>query len=132
MAGRREYAEDTKVSVGQSKADIEKLVNRYGADGFGIMSMNGLAQIAFRVNNRNILFKMSIPEGAQKERAIWRAMLLTIKAKFESAARGIETFEDAFLANIVMPNGQTVSEATRPAIAQQYAGKANVPLLPQM
>lgn len=123
------YAEKTKVPVRQSKSEIEKLVKKYGADAFGIMERSGIAQIVFSLEGRNILFRMRLPEDAQNERSIWRAMLLTIKGKMESAERGIETLEEAFLANIVMPDGRTVSETTIPAIESSYNGK-DVPLLP--
>ena len=127
------YAERTKVSVSQSKGDIEKLIKRYGADGFGIMELSGNVQVAFRMQDRNILFRMTSPEQAQAERSLWRALLLTIKGKLESAERGIETFEEAFLANIVMPDGRTVSDHTLAAIEDHYAGRGNnVPLLPKM
>ena len=124
------YAERSKVSVGQSKADIEKLLKRYGASAFANMEREGLAQVAFTMEGRNILFRMQLPDNEQQERSIWRALLLTIKGKLESAERGIETFEEAFLANIVMPDGQTVAEATMPAIQHHYDGRTDVPLLP--
>lgn len=124
------YAERTKVPVTQSKAEIEKLVKKYGADAFAVMERAGRVQIAFSLMGRNILFRMDLPEDAQQERSIWRAMMLTIKGKLESAERGIETFEEAFLANIVMPNGMTVSETTIPAIENHYQGRTDVPLLP--
>lgn len=124
------YAERTKVPVTQSKAEIEKLVKKYGADAFAIMERQGKVQIAFSLMDRNILFRMELPEGDQAQRSIWRALMLTIKGKIESAERGIETFEEAFLANIVMPDGRTVSETTRPAIENHYAGRTDVPLLP--
>lgn len=130
MAERTIYAARTEISVSKSKADIEKLVTRYGADGIGTMTLGGTAQVAFRMKGRNILFRMGIPDNPQKERSIWRALLLTIKGKLESSECGIESFEDAFLANIVMPNGQTVSEMTRPVIASHYSGNTNIPLLP--
>lgn len=123
------YAEKTKVPVSQSKGDIEKLVKKYGAESFGILERQGRAQIVFSLMERNIMFRMVLPEDLQKERSMWRAMLLTIKGKLESAERGIETFEDAFLANIVMPDGRTVSETTLPAIESSYQGN-DVPLLP--
>lgn len=123
------YAETTKVPVTQSKGDIEKLVKKYGADAFGIMESGGRAKIAFRISKRNILFQVTMPEEPQQERSMWRALLLTIKGKLESAERDIETFEDAFLANIVMPDGRTIGETTIPAIEQAYEGHA-VPLLP--
>lgn len=125
------YAEKTKVPVGQSKADIEKLVKKYGAEAFGIMEMAGIANIAFAMSGRNILFRMPLPEDAQVERSMWRAMLLTIKGKLESAERGIETFEEAFLSNIVMTDGKTVAQHTIPAIESHYEGDASVPLLPR-
>jgi hypothetical protein len=50
----------------------------------------------------------------------WRALLLVIKAKLESVESNIETFEHAFLAQIVMPNDQTVSEILNPIIAFAY------------
>ena len=126
------YAEKTKVPVSQSKSDIEKIVNKYSAPvraDFGIMQRGNTVQIAFVLCERHILFRMILPEDPQEERSMWRALLLTIKGKLESAERGIESFEDAFLANIVMPDGRTVSETTRPAIQSNYDGN-NVPLLP--
>ena len=126
------YAETTKVPVSQSKDDIEKLVNKYSAPAradFGIMQRGNAVQIAFILCERNIMFRMNVPDNPQQERSIWRALLLTIKGKLESAERGIETFEDAFLANIVMPDGKTIAETVAPAIESSYAGK-NVPLLP--
>lgn len=55
-----------------------------------------------------------------EERRLWRCLLLAIKAKLEVVESGIESFEDAFLANIVLPGGQTVSERIRPDIAKAY------------
>lgn len=124
------YAETTSVPVSKTKGHIEKLVKgKYGATAFGIMEDENKVQLVFRVNERNIMFKMLIPDDAQEERSIWRAMLLTIKGKFESAERGIETFEEAFLANIMLPDGRTVAETAIPAIESGYQGN-NVPLLP--
>ena len=124
------YAERTKVPTYQSKAEIERLVKGYGADAFGVMERHGAAQVAFTMEGRNILFRIPIPDDQQAERSIWRALLLTIKGKLESAERGIETFEEAFLANIVMPDGRTVADHTRPTIENHYKGRQDVPLLP--
>lgn len=126
------YAERTSVSILKSKGDIERLVKKYGADAFAVMERAGQAQVAFSLAKRNILFRMMVPEHPQEERSIWRALLLTIKGKLESAERGIETFEDAFLANIVLPDGRTVSDITRPTIERHYGGDVSVPLLPQL
>jgi len=123
------YAEKTKVPVSRSKAEIEALVKKYGAEAFGAMEMQGRIQIVFQMAGRNLLFRVDLPEGDQAQRSLFRALLLTIKGKLESAERGIETFEEAFLANIVLPNGQTVADDTIPKIEAAYQGH-DVPLLP--
>lgn len=63
-------------------------------------------------------------------RSRWRALFLCIKAKLESIESGIETFEDAFLAHIQMPDGQSVSDHVRPRIASAYETGSMQPLLP--
>lgn len=124
------YAKTTQVPVSRSKGHIEDLVkHKYGADSFGILEDGHLVKLVFRMSGRNILFQMVTPDDAQEERSLWRALLLTIKGKLESAERGIETFEEAFLANIVMPDGRTISETTAPSIEKAYGGH-DVPLLP--
>ncbi len=124
------YAERTDVPVSRTKTEIEALVGKFGATAFGSLEISGRVQIVFQMNGRNLMFRLELPEGAQQQRSIYRALLLTIKGKLESAARGIETFEEAFLANIVMPDGRTVAETTSPQIESAYAGH-DVPLLPK-
>jgi hypothetical protein len=70
-------------------------------------------------------------EKEQKaQRQKWRALLLCIKAKLEAVESKIETFEEAFLAHVVMPDGKTVGDHTLTAIAVAYEGKDMPPLLP--
>ncbi|EFL88258.1 hypothetical protein [Ahrensia sp. R2A130] len=126
------YADTTKVPVAQTKTDIEKIVNKYGATSFGVLTSANSAQVAFEMGGRNILFRVDVPEKVQAERSRWRALLLVIKAKLESVEAGIETFENAFLANVMMPDGRTVGEHTGPMIEQHYSGDASVPLLPHI
>lgn len=124
------FAEKTKVPVARSKDAIETLVKRHEAEAFGVFEQNGVVKIFFRLSERNILFQMPVPDDLQMERSIWRAMLLTIKGKLESADRGIETIEEAFMANVVMQDGRTVAQHARPAIEAHYSGDTEVPLLP--
>ncbi len=56
----------------------------------------------------------------QERRRRWRALLLTIKAKLVSVENGIEKFEEAFLAHIVIAGGQTVGQKALPELAQIY------------
>ncbi len=132
------YAEGTKVPVQKSRAEIEQTLARFGADSFGYMSQPEKAMIAFRCKDRNVRFDLPLPnrERARSQeqfernlRERWRALGLCIKAKLASES-GIETFEEAFLSHVVMPDGQTVGEHAAPRIAQSYENKQSVPLLP--
>lgn len=147
------YAKDTSVSVSSSKAEIERILERYGASQF----MSGWSAeqelIAFSMNERQIRFVLTMPSRDDTEftrtetgkarvetaaykaweqacRQRWRALALVIKAKLEAVESGIAVFEDEFMANIVLPGGRTVSEEVRPKIAVAYAGGAMQPLLP--
>lgn len=150
----RRYAQDTSVSVEKSRAEIEGLLTKYGATSF----MSGLslaeAVIAFEMQNRKIMFRLPVPDRNAKQfthtphkgerrhpdaaareweqacRSRWRALALAIKAKLEAVAIGITTFEDEFLAHIVLPDGLTVGQTVRPRIAQAYESGSVLPLLP--
>ena len=124
------YAETTKVSVAQSRTEIERTLKRYGADGFMYGEADDRAVVAFRMRGRHIKFMVDIPDKPQKERQRWRAMLLVIKSKLESVESGIEIFEDAFMAQIVLPDGQTVGQVMRPQIVSAYETGNVPPLLP--
>ncbi len=149
------YAKDTSVSVANSKAEIERILERYGADQFMSGWAADRAVIGFTMEQRQIRFVVTLPdrdaaeftetptgkeraEGAaykaweQACRQRWRALALVIKAKLEAVESGISIFEDEFMANIVLPGGRTVSEEIRPRIAQAYEHphKALPPLLP--
>lgn len=147
------FAENTSVSVANSKAEIERTLERYGASQFMSGWTQDKAVIGFTMESRQVRFVLAMPsredaEFAQtptgKERSEaaaykaweqacrqrWRALALVVKAKLEAVESGISVFEDEFMANIVMPNGRTVSEEVRPLIANAYA-TGNMPnLLP--
>ncbi len=55
--------------------------------------------------------------------------MLSIKAKLESVASGIETFEEAFLADVIVDDGQTVYDL-RPRLVEIAKTGAMVPPLP--
>lgn len=146
------YARDTEVSVEKSRAEIEAILKRYGASHFAYMTEPTRAVIAFRAKDRNIRFDLPLPKVEEFRRTPsqklwrdndathraweqgcrqkWRALTLCIKAKLESVESKIETFEEAFLAHVVMPDGRTVGEHTTPRIAQSYAGGEVTALLP--
>jgi len=124
------YAKDTAVPVARTRAEIEVLLERHKAKQYGTAIDYDLltARVQFRLQDRIVRFsvalpdrkKLTTPKYEQLERQRWRALLLVIKAKLESVESQIETFEHAFLAQIVMPNDQTVSEILNPIIALAY------------
>ena len=93
------------------------------------------AAVIFEAHDRRLKFVIKLDQGtnekaAQARRSQWRALMLCIKAKLESVASNIETFEEAFLAHVVMPDNKTVYEHTAPRIAQIAKGGELRPLLP--
>lgn len=136
-------AQDTSVPTERSRAQIEKELQRYGADEFASGWDQSRAVIAFKAQGRQIRFELPLPNrfddaftktptgrdrseqasytaGEQAQRQRWRALHLVIKAKLEAVETGITTFEDEFMPHIVMPNGQTLGELVRPRIAEAY------------
>jgi hypothetical protein len=128
------FAAKTKVPVDQTRNEIERTLARYGAERFAYFNERGLAVIVFEAKDRRLRFDLPLPEGesdkdAQERRRKWRALLLAIKSKLESVESGIESFEAAFLAHILMPDGFTVGQHATPRIAAAYKGEMG-PLLP--
>lgn len=139
----RRYAADTDVPVSKTKADIEELLTRYGATGYGMMVQGRTNAVMFEANGRRVIMRMTLPDldsreltyrsdGSrlsarerearipQTERQRWRALLLVIKAKLESVESGIETFDQAFLSHIALPDGQTIGEWIEPQVEETY------------
>ncbi len=150
------YAEGTSVSVERSKAEIEGIVSRYGADQFMSGWDGPHAMIGFQCHDRYVRFELELParddeqfqttpagrrrrteDGAynaweQACRQLWRALALAIKAKLEAVECGIATFENEFMAQIIMPDGKTVADHVAPRIAQAYKTGKMPRLLPML
>lgn len=148
------YAESTSVPADRSRAQIERTLTRYGADQFMYGWSGDDAVVAFRMNDRQVRFLMTMPDRSDREftrtptgrtrtaaqaqaeweqatRQRWRALELVIKAKLEAVKAGIVEFEQEFLAHIVMPDGRTVGEHAMPAVAEAYETGRVVSLLPE-
>ena len=144
------YAKQTQVSADKSKAEIERMLTRYGADQFASGWADTTAKIMFRFNGKLIRFTLPLPsqsdpkftrrrrskEAAYKAweqacRQRWRALALVVKAKLEAVESGITTFEEEFMAHIVMPNGRTLGENIMPQVEDAcQKGKMPQALLP--
>jgi hypothetical protein len=57
---------------------------------------------------------------AQAVRSAWRVLILIVKAKLEVIEAGLSTVEREFLADLLLPGGQTVHDAMRENIALVY------------
>ena len=147
------FAEGTSVPVEKSRAEIEKLITRYGATSTAFMNGPGRSVIAFECKGRRVAFNLPLPTIEEKRfqkdgrgsvrtqqkrceaweqvcRQRWRALALVIKAKLEAVESGITEFEDEFLAHIVTPDGRTVGDRIKPQIARMYETGEMLPLLP--
>lgn len=126
------YARDTKVPIERSRAEIERLLRNHKCTQYitGTDHEQHQAMVQFRAHNRIVRFVVSLPDQktyrpmrdvGQAERQRWRALLLVIRAKLEAVENKITTFEQEFLAHIVMPNDQTVGNLVQPLIDRAYA-----------
>jgi len=144
------YASNTEVTPDRSRAEIERTLVRFGASRFMYGWDEKAAVVMFDMRKRRLKFVLPLPERKdfgrtptgkvrtansaneaydQAVRQRWRALALAIKAKLESVESGIEQFEEAFMAQIVLPDGATVGEWMVPQIAIAYEKQAMPPLL---
>jgi hypothetical protein len=123
------YAARTDVPLVQSIAEVVRLLKKFGADRIAQAEEPGRIAVQCFLSGRLLRFAVALPDGPQAQRQRGRALLLVIKAKLESIESGVETFEQAFLANVVMPDGQTVADKAVPWIANAYATGKTPPLM---
>ena len=150
------YAQGTEVPVERSRAEIERLITRYGASSFASGFTHAEAVIMFEAHGRRVKFVLPMPKiedfkkggrlrygsyvnrtpAQQKtafeaeQRRLWRALTLVIKAKLEAVESKVTTFESEFLAHIVDPStGRTIGELAVPALEAAYSGLPMPPLL---
>lgn len=146
------YAENTTVDSSRSRMEIERTLERYGADSFAYATNATSAQVGFSMKNRQVRFTVPLPDrkskafthtptgklatetaqAAKYEQAVrqkWRALALVVKAKLEAVEAGITTFEQEFLANIIMPGGKTVYDNVQDGIEIAYSSGYTQPLL---
>jgi hypothetical protein len=147
------YAAGTTVAPDRSRAEIERTLARYGAKQFMFGHDENGGLVAFSMRGRQIRFVMEIPAMDSREvmftetgkrrtpaaardardklvRQRWRAMLLVIKGKLEAIETGLVSFDTEFLAQTVLPNGQTMGEYAVPAVAEAYQTNHMPELLP--
>jgi len=149
----RRYAEDTRVDQVGSEAEIRKLAARYGVEGYTSGWHGDKHRIEFLLRGRHLRFVVDSPpvdnpRFARTETGIartptqrttardqdvrrhWRLLVLYIKAGFEMIVEADEPVERIFLANVVLPNNETLEQWATPQIDEAYRTKRMPPLLP--
>jgi hypothetical protein len=149
------YAKGTSVSVEKSRAEIESLIIRRGAEEYTSGLRADKALIQFKLRDRVVRFVLPLPQATDKgfqrkkrrsytvttseserqamaeqaSREKWRALRIAILAKLESIESGIEQFEEAFFSQIVDPaTNRTLYETFQEPLALAYANQDGRPL----
>lgn len=151
------YAVGTPISLMNSLAELEKLARKAGFRNFmqGVSDDRIVAAFS-SPEGRQVRFIVPVQEMGdellvrmrdmarsygsrmptshadafeQHRRQIGRALLLTVKAKIESMEAGIETFEDAFMSQLALPDGGTVGGMVKREMKLLYSGGKTPPRL---
>ena len=113
------YAKNTTVSVSKSKVQVQDVLMNYGIDEFFFGTSPRGDGIGFKYKDK--IYKHNVPmpnyedyrTDNQYEQAVrqrWRIFYMSLKMKLEEIQSGGVSFEDQFLAMMVLPNGTTVSD----------------------
>jgi hypothetical protein len=150
------YATATVVPMEKSRAEIESILRRYGADHFASGWAPDAHVVDFVVRGLRIRFRLPLtrkddkefthvmvrgsirrrtPDAAAREyeqsiRQRWRALLLVIKAKLEAIECKISTLEQEFLSFIVLPDNTTTYEWFAPIVDRIKLGEMPQLMLP--
>lgn len=150
------YAEATKVTVEKTVSQIVSMVRTAGGSRFAQLDDDQRFVLAFSMADRQVRFTVRFPDPSDdqfaevrvnqsssrkasnserierwetRRRQRMRALLLVIKAKLESVESEVETFEEAFLSNVVMADGATIYERVHEPIALEYQSGKPQPML---
>lgn len=146
------YVRGASISCAAFRAEIQDMLTGYGATGFRCGWEDGRAAIAFTAGNRHFRIVLALPgtvglsgsagdplqprsldPGAraveETSRRRWQKLSVLIRAKLEAVASGIATFDEEFLAYMVLPGGGTVFQAAAPGISTAYATGVRTELL---
>ncbi|GGL48098.1 hypothetical protein [Caulobacter rhizosphaerae] len=124
MAATRRFAEDTKVPVSRSQDEAKAMLRKMNADMIAVYEDTARHALAFTMEGRqyriSVPLKLDAKNREQETRRTWRLLVLLLKSKLEAVREGATTIEREFLADMVLPTGQTVSEWVGPQMALAY------------
>ncbi len=145
------FAKDTNVAPERSLDEIRGTLKRYKANKFAMIEEDECVMMAFEMRNRRVRFVLPMPDRAESQfyytnggphgkigdfnekafdqaiRQRWRALALTIKAKLESVESGIETMDEAFMAQLVLADGRTMGQWAAPQVERLYGDQQQMP-----
>src|SRR4029453_10050227 len=112
------YAKNSKVTVDQSRADIQSVVARFGCHFDGFVHETFRSIVCFRGHGRWVRFVVPIKtkNDPQIEPELWGGVLAGIKGRLINVKDGVETFEEAFYAHLVTETGKRVFEEAKPKL----------------
>ena len=133
------YAQGTSVSANRSVAEISHNVKRFGASEFGYIERPGAALVGFAFQGYRVELGIDLPgpdefamtrtgrrrtarqqaeQCAQEARRRWRALAQVVKILCMAVDEGVLTFEEAFLAHLVLGDGRTVGHTLLPRLQE--------------
>lgn len=121
----RRFAEDTAVSVSQTQGEIKARLRTAGADQIAVFESDDRSAVAFRIGSA--MYRITVPTDpkaknvAQDARRAWRLLGLLMKSKLEAVREGATTVEREFLADMLLYDGQTLSERLGPELQLAHA-----------
>lgn len=145
MSGR--YASGTEVTVDRSQQEIVRTLHRYDVETYAFGAQKGSVALTFELRGNPIRINLPIapkpladdkykaangrwvsrlPGWEQEVKETWRALLLVLKANLEMVERELISVEQAFMAWLVLPGGETLGEMVLPKYAEALA--SNRPL----
>jgi hypothetical protein len=119
------YAENTSVPVDRSRNEIEKQLQRFGADGFAYGWDGGQEVVSFTYDGKQVRLSIPLPKResyrsedawAKERRRRFRVLVLAVKALLVAVEDGLVGFEEAFLSWFVTPSGSTVGDMVIPQL----------------
>lgn len=128
------YAEGTTVGIERSRAEVEAILKRYGANRFMYVADGDVVTLAFEMNQYTCKLTVQPPARSMftrtktgrsrstkvaddaweaEDRRRWRVLVLSLKARLESIAAEAETFEQAFSGLFLLQSGNTLGETLK-------------------
>ena len=130
-AARRRYAEDSKVPIARTRASIEELLERWGADRIAwlVDRKAGRCEIQFawtsEAGGYQARFGIDLDlEGGSDARGRFRTLFYWLRAAFDAIDAGVISAEELFLPWLCGSDGVTVGEALLPRLKALETGSA--------